>query len=206
MVYFFLGMLRLNLNIDYDKLKDLADNHRTIRLMLGHSIFDYKKYNAQKPKDNIKLFTPAVLAQINNVVVQTGHDFKNKKGPTKGKCDSFVVETNVHFPTDISLLYDAIRKMIELTAGMCKENDVKGYRQYQNKIIRLKRLARIIARMKKSAPFITSAPFYLPDAYGLSNSSVINAEIMKDIKKSTSKDERKKEKKEKKSKINIKNI
>ena len=147
---FVLGMLRLNLNIDYDKLKDLADNHRTIRLMLGHSIFDYKKYNLQTLKDNIKLFTPEVLAQINNVVVQAGHDFKNKKGPTKGKCDSFVVETNVHFPTDISLFYDAIRKMIELTAEMCKENDVKGYRQYQNKIRRLKRLARIIARMKKS--------------------------------------------------------
>ena len=74
------------------KLKDLADNHRTIRLMLGHSIFDYKKYNLQTLKDNIKLFTPEVLAQINNVVVQAGHDFKNKKGPTKGKCDSFVVE------------------------------------------------------------------------------------------------------------------
>ena len=50
-----------------------------------------------------------------------------------------LLKTNVHFPTDISLLYDAIRKMIELTAEMCKENDVKGYRQYQNKIRRLKR-------------------------------------------------------------------
>ena len=30
------------------------------------------------------------------------------------------------------------------------------------------------------APFITPASFYLPDAYDLSNSSVINAEIMKD--------------------------
>jgi len=31
-----------------------------------------------------------------------------------GRCDSFVVETNVHFPTDISLAFDAVRKVIQL--------------------------------------------------------------------------------------------
>ncbi len=29
----------------------------------------------------------------------------------KGRCDSFVLETDVHYPTDINLLLDAIRKM-----------------------------------------------------------------------------------------------
>ena len=27
-------------------------------------------------------------------------------------CDSFVLETDVHYPTDINLLWDAMRKMI----------------------------------------------------------------------------------------------
>ena len=31
-----------------------------------------------------------------------------------GSCDSFVVETDVHYPTDINLLLDALRKMITL--------------------------------------------------------------------------------------------
>lgn len=33
-----------------------------------------------------------------------------------GRCDSFVVETDVHFPTDINLLFDAIRKIIQICA------------------------------------------------------------------------------------------
>ena len=31
----------------------------------------------------------------------------------KGRCDSFVVETDVEYPTDIRLLFDAVRKIIE---------------------------------------------------------------------------------------------
>ena len=31
-----LGTIRVNSNWDYDKLKEIADNHRTLRLMLGH--------------------------------------------------------------------------------------------------------------------------------------------------------------------------
>ncbi len=30
----------------------------------------------------------------------------------KERCDSFVVETDVHYPTDITLLWDALRKLI----------------------------------------------------------------------------------------------
>ncbi len=39
-----------------------------------------------------------------------------KKGEEelRGRCDSFVVETNVHYPTDINLLLDAMRKIITL--------------------------------------------------------------------------------------------
>ncbi len=33
----------------------------------------------------------------------------------KGRCDSFVLETDVHYPTDINLLLDAIRKRAALS-------------------------------------------------------------------------------------------
>ena len=35
-----LGTLRLSCNWDYDKLMDIANNHRTLRLMLGHNAMD----------------------------------------------------------------------------------------------------------------------------------------------------------------------
>ena len=34
----------------------------------------------------------------------------------RGRCDSFVLKTDVHFPTDINLLYDAIRTLIHVCA------------------------------------------------------------------------------------------
>jgi hypothetical protein len=46
-----------------------------------------------------------------------------------GRCDSFVVETNVHYPTDTNLLFDAIRKVIQQTAVLCNSNNLSDFRQ-----------------------------------------------------------------------------
>ena len=78
-----LGVLRLNLNIDYDRLHDLANAHSVIRQMLGHAdIFDKYYYNLQTLKDNIQLLTPELLDKINQVVVKSGHALLKKKKMT----------------------------------------------------------------------------------------------------------------------------
>ncbi|MFT7389684.1 MAG: hypothetical protein ACI8VC_002954, partial [Candidatus Endobugula sp.] len=41
----------------------------------------------------------------------------------------FVVETNVHFPTDISLLFDAARKVVQLTASLSEDLGLTSWRQ-----------------------------------------------------------------------------
>jgi len=69
---FVLGVLRLNCNWDYDKLKEIADNHKTLRLMLGHSEMDNGfRYALQTLKDNVSLFTAEILEKISEIVVQT---------------------------------------------------------------------------------------------------------------------------------------
>ena len=112
-----LGVLRLGLNADYDRIHELANQHNTIRQMLGHSDWaDETHYELQTLKDNLRLFTPEILDRINQEVVRAGHVLV-KKSPDDGlnaRCDSFVVETNVHFPTDTNLLWDAMRKTITL--------------------------------------------------------------------------------------------
>ena len=51
---FVLGVLRLNLNCDYDRLQSLANNYKTVREMLGHGVFDEDYYyELQTLKDNI---------------------------------------------------------------------------------------------------------------------------------------------------------
>ncbi len=76
-----LGTLRLNCNWDYDKVKEIADNHKTLRLMLGHSDGweDEYLYPIQTIRDNVSLFTPEILDRINEVVVKAGHKLVKKK-------------------------------------------------------------------------------------------------------------------------------
>jgi len=74
-----MGTLRLNLNCDYDRLQELVNHHNTIRQMLGHGFTDDDKtYSLQTLKDNVQLFTPEILDEINQVVVGAGLKLKKK--------------------------------------------------------------------------------------------------------------------------------
>jgi len=69
----------------------------------------------------VSLFTPEVLDRINRIVVQYGHQVIDKKldESLNTSCDSFVVETKVHYTTGTSLLLDAMRKVIVLIMALC---------------------------------------------------------------------------------------
>jgi hypothetical protein len=73
-----LGTLRLNCNWDYDKVKEIADNHHKVREMMGHCRFDDSFYPLQTIKDNVSLFTPEILDLINQIVVKAGHNLVKK--------------------------------------------------------------------------------------------------------------------------------
>ena len=147
-----LGTIRLNCNCDYDKVHELANNHRTLRLMLGHSETDISLYALQTIRDNISLLTPQILDEINQVVIQTGHKLAMIKMDDilKGSCDSFVFEIDIHHPTDSNLLYDAMRKMITGIASICSEIGVTQWRQSHHNVLKVKRLLRIIQKLRRS--------------------------------------------------------
>jgi IS5 family transposase len=148
-----LGVLRLGLNADYDRILELANEHKTLRKMLGHSDWAAEKlYNLQTLKDNLRLFTPEILDRLNRVIVGAGHQAL-KKTPEEGivgRCDSFVVETDVHFPTDINLLLDAIRKVIEISAELSSTCNLPGWRQHLYHQRQFKRQYRRVQKLKHS--------------------------------------------------------
>jgi hypothetical protein len=148
-----LGTLRLNCNWDNDKVHEMANNHNKLREMLGHSKTDFdSQYALQTIRDNLALLTPAILDEINQIVVKAGHRIisPDKDPQLRGSCDSFVVETDVHYPTDINLLFDAIRKMISLIAILCSEIGITAWRQSHKNILKVKRLLRGIQRLRRS--------------------------------------------------------
>ncbi len=146
-----LGTLRLSLNLDYDRLHELVNQHRTIRQILGHGWLDEDTpYALQTLKDNVSLLTPQVLERINRVVVRAGHDLLGKDLDLSGRCDSFVVETDVHYPTDINLLWDAMRKVITLIAALYADWGLSDWRQSAYNLRQLKRAFRTAQKLKRS--------------------------------------------------------
>lgn len=147
-----LGCLRTGLNCDFDRLHELANEHKTVRAMLGHGAWaDDWEYKLQTLKDNVELLKPEVLEKINIVVVNSGHDLLKKKDePIQGRCDSFVVEMNVEYPTDIGLLWDAVRKVMQLTSRLCREHHISGWRQVEFGLKRLKSCFRKSQLSKRS--------------------------------------------------------
>jgi hypothetical protein len=149
-----LGTLRLGLNADYDRILELANQHTTIRQMLGHGDWaDERRYSLQTLEENLRLLTPEILDRINQVVVRAGHQLV-KKSPEEGlnaRADSFVVETDVHYPTDLNLLLDAVRKAIETCAQLCQGEGLSDWRQSKHNLRKLKRLYRRLQSLKRSS-------------------------------------------------------
>jgi len=149
---FTIAIFKLNNNINYDKLHNLCNEHRTLRLMLGHSPFDFTNYSLQTLKDNIKLFTPEIINELNAVIVKKAHKVLEVPvdGEINARCDSVHVPTNVHFPTDINLLLDAIRKIVVLTMKLSVDLNLKGWREGKSLIKKANKAHRKIQIVKHS--------------------------------------------------------
>ena len=134
-----LGCVRLNLNTNYDFLQDQANNHFMLRGILGvrtGEVFsDGHYYELSTLKENVRLLDEATLQKISNEVVKAAHELKKKEEGLKGvvslriKSDSFPVASNVHFPTDMNLLWDSIRKSLEVLLSLLEVCEIKGWRK-----------------------------------------------------------------------------
>jgi hypothetical protein len=129
--------------------------------MLGLGCFDTdKRYYLQTLKDNLKLFTPKIMARINVEVIRAGYLLLDLDihAIIRGRCDSFVLKTDVHFPTDINLLYDAIRTLIHLCVKWDKHHTTStgsgqalpGWRQHAHNLRQFKRLYRKLQKLNHS--------------------------------------------------------
>jgi hypothetical protein len=121
-----LGVVRLGLDADWDRMEDMANHHLLVRQMLGVPAMpwgeDAKVFGHQTLRDNVALLDDELLQQINARIAAAGREvFAKKAGAPVAalelKVDSYVLETDVHFPTDLNLLWDAGRKCVDLIEG-----------------------------------------------------------------------------------------
>ena len=127
-----LGLLKQGINCDYDRLHDLANQHGDVRRMLGISdVLGAETFSYRTLARNVALLTPELLAAVNRLAVEAGHELAGCRPdePLQARCDSFTVETDVHYPTDVNLLWDALRCLIRVLALACEQCGLGGWRQ-----------------------------------------------------------------------------
>lgn len=154
---FVLSQVRLCLNLSYDTLHDLADNHHKMRHLMGIEKgfgFERVEFEYQNIYDNVTMLNDELVAEINKVVLDFGQGqvFKKKENTAlRLKSDSFVVESNVHFPTDYNLLWDCARKCLDIVSKFLKKHKgIEGWRKIGNWRREIKGLMRELGKASTS--------------------------------------------------------
>ena len=146
-----LAAARLGCGCDYDQLQDLAENHRPLRQVMGMGDWESegenkRRFDWRRIESNLTLLRPETIAGINRAIVEEGHRLEPSAAETV-RGDSFVVETNIHYPTDSSLIADGLRKVLGIAVMLAGLYGLIGWRQHQHLYRRAKRLVRKIDRI-----------------------------------------------------------
>jgi hypothetical protein len=150
---FVLAQLRLSKQLSYDELHLQANYNKLVRQVMGVERalgFAEITFAYQTIVDNVSLLDNETLKQINAVIVSFGQGeiFQKKEAEAlRLKTDSFVVESNVHFPTDYNLLWDSGRKCIDMIGKIeAKYGGLAGWRKLSYWRLRLKSQMRILGK------------------------------------------------------------
>jgi IS5 family transposase len=146
-----LAAIRLGCNLDYDKLQDLAENHRKLQQIMGIGDWqgDEVDFDWRRIEDNLIKLRPETLKKINDLIVGMGHHLE-PKAIEAVRGDTFVAETNIHYPTESSLIGDGLRKIISLAAELAEENGVAGWRQHEHWLKNVRRVVHEIGRTARA--------------------------------------------------------
>lgn len=180
-IIFVLAQLRLCLNTSYEMIHNLANNHHALRQLMGIERdfgYDRIEFEYQNIYDNVSALNDEMVCEINDVITEFGQRevFKKKeKTALRLKSDSFVVENNVHFPTDYNLLWDCARKCLDVvTKFLGKYENLDNWRKIANWNHELKGLMRELGKASsgggknKQDRMINAAGKYLTKAKALS--------------------------------------
>lgn len=179
-----LAIVRHTLNTNWDRIEYLSNNDKTLRKIMGIHVekfgIEEMEFAYQTIVDNVSQIDEEMLYKINDIVVAYGQKlFKKKEGVVvlQLKTDSFAAETNVHFPTDLNLLYDSLRKGIETIAHLCNQDKtIKGWRKHKSMISGVKSLFRVashkVFKGKNEAEKIQSVKNYLHKARAINKNLI----------------------------------
>jgi IS5 family transposase len=142
-----LAAVRLGCNLNYDKLQNLAEEHRSLRNIMGIGGWDDEpSFDWRCIRDNVCLLLPETIERLNHLIVAEGHRLDPEAAQTV-RGDSFVPATNVHYPTDSSLIGDGLRRIVPLAVKLAHRFGINGWRQHKHLLRAVKQQLRALNRI-----------------------------------------------------------
>jgi len=158
-----LAVIRHGCDLDYDKLQNLAEEHRSLRQLMGIGDWDQTtSFDWRRIQAALTQLKPQTIQSLNQAIVAYGQELHGE-ARQKVRADSFVIETNIHYPTESSLIYDGIRKTVAQCVCLASDLDHSGWRQAKHLTKQIKRIVRNISRIAASKS--PKAKAALPAAY-----------------------------------------
>jgi IS5 family transposase len=136
-------------NWDYRDLRERINDGFTLRAFTqfdSHSVPLHDAFNRA-----FNRITPATLNTVNQLVVRAAVELGLEDGK-KLRVDTTVVETNVHYPTDATLLWDSVRTVTRLVWDLHEKlpRGVKGFTdRTRSARRRMQALQRMTARQRE---------------------------------------------------------
>lgn len=127
---FVLLACREALQADYDELEDLAEHHALIRAALGIGSWQTKwHFDWMQIWRNVRKVRAETVAEINRRVLHLGHQAA-PKATERVRVDSFVMQTNIHHPSDIRQVGDGLRLVLRHSTRLAKSIGSSLLRQH----------------------------------------------------------------------------
>ena len=145
-----LAAVRLGCNYDYDKLQDQVENHRSLRAVMGIGEWqDCEGISYRRIRDTLCELKPETIAKLNQAIVSAGQTLA-PEAASSVRADSFVVETDIHYPTESRLIWDGVRSFAPLCVELADELGMEGWRQTKHLTKKIKKLVQNIGRLASS--------------------------------------------------------
>lgn len=136
-------------NWDYRELRERINDGFTLRTFTQFDSHAVPKHDAFNRAFN--RLTPETLSAVNRAIVQAAVALGLEDGK-KLRVDTTVVETNIHYPTDATLLWDTVRTLTRLVANLHQKlpQGVKGFTdRTRSARRRMQALQRMTARQRE---------------------------------------------------------
>ena len=131
-------------NWDYRELRERIADGFTLRQFTDFYCNPVPKHDAFH-RAFIKL-SPATLKAVNDLLIKAAVEIGVEDG-TKLRVDTTVVQTDIHYPTDNTLLWDTVRVVTRLVGRLAKVLECPRFKGFRNRTRSARRRMQEIQRM-----------------------------------------------------------